>query len=73
MPLTAGLVTFGEMGLSGEVRSVSAAAQRIAEAEKLGFDTCVYPAACAQAMKNYQGKMKLIGVRTVRDAADAVL
>lgn len=37
------LVAFGEVGLSGEVRAVSMAKQRVAEAEKLGFEECVVP------------------------------
>jgi DNA repair protein RadA/Sms len=36
-------VVFGEVGLSGEVRSVSAAARRIAEAKKLGFKYAISP------------------------------
>ena len=36
-------VVFGEVGLSGEVRSVSMTAQRIQEAKKLGFTHCVVP------------------------------
>ena len=63
------LVAFGEVGLSGEVRAVSMARQRVAEAEKLGFDTCILPYVCAQeCRKNSQsGKIKIIGVRTVQD------
>ena len=38
------LVAFGEVGLSGEVRGVSMAKQRVAEAEKLGFEVCFLPA-----------------------------
>ena len=37
------MVAFGEVGLSGEVRAVSMAKQRVAEAEKLGFEECVVP------------------------------
>jgi DNA repair protein RadA/Sms len=43
-PLATGLVVFGELGLGGEIRSVSQAARRLAEAERLGFDACVLPA-----------------------------
>lgn len=65
------LVAFGEVGLSGEVRSVSMAAQRVAEARKLGFDTCVLPAVCMKGLKSDE-KMRLIGVRNVQDAMDAL-
>jgi len=63
------LVAFGEVGLSGEVRSVSMAAQRVAEAKKLGFDTCVLPAVCMKGLKSDE-KMKLIGVRNIQDVMD---
>lgn len=66
------LVAFGEVGLSGEVRSVSMAAQRVAEARKLGFDTCILPAVCMKGLKS-DDTMKLIGVRTIQDAVNAVL
>ena len=36
-------IVFGEVGLSGEVRSVSMAKQRVMEAQKLGFDTVILP------------------------------
>ncbi len=65
------LVAFGEVGLSGEVRSVSMAAQRVAEAKKLGFDTCVLPAVCMKGLKS-DDKMRLIGVRHIQDAMDAL-
>jgi len=70
------LVAFGEVGLSGEVRSVSMAKQRVAEAEKLGFDTCILPFACAEdCRKNNHGKnssIKIIGVRTVQDVINSL-
>lgn len=70
-PLSSGLVAFGEVGLSGEIRAVSQAAKRVAEAEKLGFDTCMLPAVNMRGL-NYTGKVKLIGVRNVRDALEAL-
>ncbi len=63
------LVAFGEVGLSGEVRAVSMAKQRVAEAEKLGFETCIVPMVCAEDCgKN--SKIQVIGVRTVQDVID---
>ena len=41
-----GTVIFGEVGLAGEVRAVSMADQRIYEAKKLGFTTCILPRLC---------------------------
>ena len=63
------LLAFGEVGLSGEVRSVSMAPQRVAEAQKLGFDTCIVPKVCLKNMKS-DGNMKIIGVNTIQDAIE---
>ena len=64
-------IVFGEIGLSGEVRGVSMAENRVAEAAKLGFTTCVLPSVNAGQIKEKQG-MTVIGVRTVRDAIDLI-
>lgn len=64
-------IVFGEIGLSGEVRGVSQAAQRVAEAAKLGFTTCVMPQVNVGQIKAGAG-IKLIGVRTVREAIDLI-
>lgn len=63
------LIAFGEVGLSGEVRAVSMAKQRVAEAEKLGFEICIVPYVCMQDCQK-TGKIKVIGVKTVQDAID---
>jgi len=42
-PLPADLAAFGEIGLTGEIRAVSAAQQRINEIKRLGFRRCVVP------------------------------
>ena len=57
---------FGEVGLSGEVRGVSQAQQRVKEAEKMGFTTCIMPKANLEGL---QGKFKiaLIGVGNIKD------
>ena len=44
VPLPQGCVVFGEIGLSGEVRSVGRAEARLREAQKLGFDQALCPA-----------------------------
>lgn len=71
-PLDPKLIAFGEVGLSGEVRAVSQAGQRVAEACKLGFDTCILPEVCAQEYRknSKNSSMNIIGVRTVQDAMD---
>ena len=65
------LIAFGEIGLSGEVRGVSMAEQRVAEAVKLGFTTCIVPEVDRGRIKPVQG-VKVIGVRTVQDAIDLI-
>jgi len=53
-PLAADAVSFGELGLSGEVRAVNATSRRIAEANKLGYRTIFAPQNCidiAQAIE----------------------
>ena len=65
------LMAFGEVGLSGEVRSVNMAAQRVAEAEKLGFEICVVPKVCVKNIKT-AGNMKVVGVSNIQEAIDLV-
>ena len=66
-PVDSKMLIFGEVGLSGEVRAVSQAGQRVNEAAKLGFTTCVLPKVCADKMKQVEG-IRLIGVSNVREA-----
>jgi DNA repair protein RadA/Sms len=47
VPVPPNLAAFGEIGLAGEVRAVDMARQRVAEAVKFGFTTCVLPKGCA--------------------------
>lgn len=65
------MIVFGEVGLSGEVRAVSMPEQRVAEAKKLGFDTCVIPQVSVDMVKGIKG-IKIIGVKTVNDAIDLI-
>ena len=59
-------VVFGEVGLSGEVRAVSMAAQRVLEAKKLGYERVILPASSLRGIKKTEG-IRLDGVRSVRD------
>ncbi len=61
------VLAFGEVGLSGEVRAVSQAAQRVQEAKKLGFTTVILPEVCREQIGRVEG-IRLCGVRTVADA-----
>lgn len=68
-PIDEQMIVFGEVGLSGEVRAVNMPEQRVAEAKKLGFKTCIMPEVSVEAVKNIKG-IKIIGVRTVNEAID---
>lgn len=70
-PIEDKMAAFGEIGLSGEVRGVSMIEQRIAEAVKLGFTTCVIPEVCMKQVKDVKN-VKLIGVSSVQDAIDLI-
>lgn len=71
-PLGADLAAIGEVGLSGEIRSVTALNQRLSEISRLGFKRCVIPAHVRDELKSYDG-LKLIAVNSVREAVRAVL
>lgn len=60
-------IAFGEVGLSGEVRAVSMARQRVQEAKKLGYTTCILPEGNRTQLSEFKG-IRLIGIRTVQDA-----
>lgn len=65
-------ICFGEVGLSGEVRAVSMAQQRVAEAKKLGFTTCILPKVNVASLGNVEG-IRLVGVADVGEAIRAIL
>ncbi len=65
------LIAFGEIGLSGEVRAVSMAQNRVAEAKKLGFTTCIVPKTNEEECKKIAG-IKVIGVASVQDAMEYI-
>ena len=65
------VVAFGEVGLSGEVRAVSMALQRVQEAKKLGFETVILPKVCRSAVKEVTG-IRLIFVESIKDAISAI-
>ena len=67
-----GLVTFGEVGLSGELRSVPQAQRRLEEAARLGFSRCVLPETALEGLAPPAG-MELLPARTLRQVFRAVL
>ena len=71
-PLGADLAAIGEVGLSGEIRSVSALNQRLSEIHRLGFKRCVIPAHVRDELGRYDG-LELIPVKSISEAIAAVL
>lgn len=65
------VICFGEIGLSGEVRSVQMAEQRVNEAKKLGFERVILPASNLKALKNTKG-IDLVGVSNIAEAVKAL-
>jgi DNA repair protein RadA/Sms len=66
-------VVLGEVGLAGEVRSISQANLRINEAEKLGFKNCVLPKSNCKNLNYQKDKIELIPVSTLKEALDIIL
>ena len=71
-PLGTDLAAIGEIGLSGEIRSVSMINQRLSEIARLGFRRCVIPAHVRDEIKKTAG-LELIPVKTIREAILTVL
>ena len=69
-PLANGLIIFGEVGLTGEIRPVQEGQERLKEAEKHGFTRAVIPAANAPGKK--QRNLELLPVRKLSDAIEAL-
>lgn len=73
IPVSADLVVFGEVGLSGEVRGVSHVEQRLQEAVKLGFKQCLIPGTNAQQLKNRKKvNIDIKATKSIRDAIDLI-
>ena len=71
-PLGGDLAAIGEVGLSGEIRSVSVLSQRLSEIARLGFRRCVIPAHVRDELRCPEG-LQLIPVKSVAEAVGAVL
>lgn len=66
-PVDEKTVVFGEVGLSGEVRGVSMAAQCVQEAKKLGFKRCILPKVNLAGLGERNGDIELIGIDNLHD------
>ncbi|MCC8151167.1 MAG: DNA repair protein RadA [Lachnospiraceae bacterium] len=72
IPISDRTICFGEVGLSGEVRSVSMALTRVQEAKKLGFERCILPKVCVTEQVRKVG-IEIVGVSNVREAIGWIL
>lgn len=71
-PAPGELTAIGEVGLTGELRSVSALGQRLSEVRRLGFKRCLIPAQNSMKLVEPEG-LQLVRVRNIREALSAVL
>ena len=68
IPISEKTIAFGEIGLSGELRSVPRVNARINEAARMGFTECILPKSCMKQVSNVPNGITLIGVRTLSEA-----
>ncbi|MBQ8297228.1 MAG: DNA repair protein RadA [Ruminococcus sp.] len=66
------LIAFGEIGLGGEIRSVSHIAQRIREAERMGFRTCVVPKQCMNNVNPGDYSINIIPADSLKQAFEII-
>lgn len=66
------LIAFGEIGLGGEIRSVSHITQRIREAERMGFKTCIIPKQSAASIDPNEYNIEIIPVSTLKQAFSVI-
>ena len=66
-PVPGDLAAIGEVGLTGELRSVNALGQRLSEVHRLGFTKCLVPQRTGTKLEVPDG-LQLIKVRNIREA-----
>mgnify|MGYP005755163415 CR=1 FL=1 len=71
-PVPGDLAAVGEVGLTGELRSVNALGQRLSEVHRLGFTKCLVPARAGGKLEVPDG-LRLIKVRNIREALAAII
>lgn len=71
-PIDDELLSFGEIGLGGELRSVSHVSQRIREAERMGFKKVVIPRQNASSIDPKDHNIEIIPASTLKQAFGAI-
>lgn len=68
--IDSGMLVFGEVGLVGEVRGVSMAAKRVAEAKKMGYTSCIMPRANLEQIE--ESGIRCIGIQNIRELSEYI-
>jgi len=72
-PIAPGTVLAGEVGLTGELRSVNGLERRLREAARLGFQRAIVPRPAGSPAQLGQPGLEVVGVATLREALEAAL
>ena len=72
IPVDEKVIAFGEVGLSGEIRAVGMAQQRVQEAKKLGFTTVLMPEVSIKSVAQTEG-VRIVGLKTVKEAVRYIM
>ncbi|MCM1523212.1 MAG: DNA repair protein RadA [Ruminococcus sp.] len=70
MPINEKIAAFGEIGLGGEIRSISNIPQRLAEAQRLGFEKCIIPKISLRQIDPKRYNIGIVAVSNIRQAFD---
>lgn len=66
------LIAFGEIGLGGEIRTVSNIKNRINEAQRMGFEVCIIPYQSMKSINLKEYNLKIVGVSNIKQAFDYI-
>lgn len=73
LPVDEGIVAFGEVGLAGELRTVTNAEGRVREAARLGMTKCILPKQCLRSLNKIADPgIRLVGVKNIKEAVAAL-
>lgn len=73
MPINSGIAVVGEIGLTGEVRSVMSIEKRIKEVEKMGFEKIVIPKANLKGIDLNSFELEVVGVSNISEALREII
>ena len=73
IPVDDNAIAFGEIGLAGEIRSVSHVESRVKESARLGFTKCVIPIHNYKQVEHLKDQIEIVGVRSVKQAFESLI